>query len=144
MSRDAEPLLTDAGACAAVIEGYTAGLDFEAYCADMRTQDAVERRLITIGEALARLSEASPDLAGRIPELRKAVGLRNRLTHVYHQIDHAVVWETAVNDIPELRRKVRALLSELSPPVLPKQEKSGKPGGDDLLDWQRPPSPFDI
>ncbi|MCY4007816.1 MAG: DUF86 domain-containing protein [Rhodobacteraceae bacterium] len=74
----------------------------------------MERRLIIIGEALNQLVSVAPDLAEKIPDLRKAIGLRNRLTHVYHDVEQIIVWDTAINDIPKLHLTVGQLLYELS------------------------------
>ncbi len=132
---------------------YTAGLQFDAYLANTEKLDSVERRLITIGEALNQLDSVAPDLAEKIPNLREAVGMRNQLTHVYHDVEQIIVWDTAVKDVPEMRRTVDTLLSELSPPS-PSEERGSSPqpaakpeppktNDDDLLSWQKPPSPFD-
>ncbi len=124
MSRDAKSLLTDVEECAEAIKESTAGLEFDTYLANREKQDSVERRLMIIGEALNQLDSVAPDLAKKIPDLRKAIGLRNRLTHVYHQIDHAAIWDTAVKDIPQLSRIIGTLLSELSSPRPSEEHKS--------------------
>ncbi|MDE0114985.1 MAG: DUF86 domain-containing protein [Albidovulum sp.] len=78
-------------------------MDFDAFSADGMTQDAVERRFLITGEALIHLNRTSPELAGRIPGLRKATGLRNQLAHMYHRIEPADIWDTAVKDLPKFR-----------------------------------------
>ncbi|MCY4007789.1 MAG: DUF86 domain-containing protein [Rhodobacteraceae bacterium] len=79
--------------------------------------------------------------------------MRNRLTHVYFETDRLAVWDTAINDIPELHKTVGQLLSELSSPS-PSEEHKTSPqpatqpeppktnDDDDLLVWQQPPDPF--
>ena len=42
----------------------------------------------------------------------KAIGLRNILTHNYASIDHETVYETALQDVPKLRRECLELLRE--------------------------------
>ncbi len=74
---------------------------------------AVARQLVLVGEALLRLSRTAPDLAARIPRLRRAVGLRNVLIHGDATLDNAVVWRTATIDLPTLRARAAALLAEL-------------------------------
>jgi uncharacterized protein with HEPN domain len=61
------------------------------YCA------AVERQFQIIGEALNRLSQAAPELAARITDLRRAVGMRNVLIHAYRRVDDDAVWQTLQN-----------------------------------------------
>ncbi|MBI3516114.1 MAG: DUF86 domain-containing protein, partial [Proteobacteria bacterium] len=55
----------------------------------------------------------SPELAARIPDLARAVALRNMLIHGYAAVDDSVVWRTARDDLPKLRQAVATLLAEL-------------------------------
>ena len=98
-------------ACRA-IGRHTAGMDFAAYERDEKTRDAVERRLGIIGEALNRAAFLDPSLADRIPELRKIVGLRNRVIHGYDAVDHEIVWDVVENKLPLLQSSVEHLLGE--------------------------------
>jgi uncharacterized protein with HEPN domain len=56
---------------------------------------AVERQFEIIGEALNQLSNETPHLAARVPNLRRAVAMRNVLIHAYRRVDNGAVWETA-------------------------------------------------
>lgn len=113
MQHDPRAWLWDVRRAADRIATYIAPHDFEKYQADSMLRDAVERQLEIIGEALNRLSRESPDLAERIPDLRKAVAMRNVLIHAYRDVDNAEVWRTVQSDLPILRATVAALLSEL-------------------------------
>ncbi len=113
MPRDPLFALQDIADSAEAIANYTAGLDEEAFLADAMRRDAVERRFMAIGEALSRLDRAAPELAARIPMLRKAVGFRNILAHDYDDVDSEIVWSAALHSLPELRRTVESLISEL-------------------------------
>ncbi|MBF0462923.1 MAG: DUF86 domain-containing protein [Magnetococcales bacterium] len=81
--------------------GYLEGTDKMRFVADVRTQDAVVRRLEIIGEASRRLSEQS---RASLPELpwRAMVSMRNLMIHEYDGVDYALVWETVKNDLPPL------------------------------------------
>lgn len=50
-------------------------------------RSAVERKLGIIGEAFAKLEEADPALTENFPELRKIIGMRNRIVHGYGNVD---------------------------------------------------------
>jgi len=44
--------------------------------------------------------------------VEKAIGLRSILTHNYASVDHETVYETALQDVPKLRRECLELLRE--------------------------------
>ncbi len=77
-------------ACETIL-AYTEGYDRERYLGDRKTQDAVERQLLKIAEAAARLDElAEADLPDQ--PWRQIRGLGNRLRHEYDNIDGALIW----------------------------------------------------
>ena len=84
MSRDPKILLEQVDEAAAEVEHYVDGLDYAEFRRNRMMQGSVKYSFIVIGEALNRLSQISPGLAERIPELRQAVDFRNRMTHGYH------------------------------------------------------------
>ena len=73
-------------------------------------QDAVERNLITIGEAINLLLKRESAIA--ISNARRIVDTRNRLTHGYDDIDCSQVWNIIINHLPTLRNEVQELLGE--------------------------------
>lgn len=113
MRHDPRAFLWDAHASAETIARFVSGRSLDAYRADEMLRAAVERHLGVIGEALKRLEREDPTLAARIPELRLAVALRNRLIHGYATLDDAVIWRTATTDVPALAAVIAGLLEEL-------------------------------
>jgi uncharacterized protein with HEPN domain len=69
---------------------------------DLRTQDAILRRMETLSEATTHLSD---ELKARYPEIdwRKIADFRNRLAHGYVELRLDLVWDTIVNDLPALQ-----------------------------------------
>lgn len=112
---DARVLLADVENAAADIERYLDGVDRIAYIGADEKQAAVERKFEIIGEALNRLHVIDPDLSQRIPQLRRIVDFRNLLSHGYDRVIPERVWTYANNNLPELRRIVQALITELGP-----------------------------
>ena len=78
---------------AEAIQNYIEGYSREDFLKDPKTQDAVLRRLLVIGEAAARLTSETEARFEEIP-FRKMAGLRNRVVHDYGQIDLEIVWDT--------------------------------------------------
>ena len=87
-------------------------LDFEQFRSDKKTFDAVVRNFEIIGEAARRVSATYQGAHPEIP-WRKIIGQRNILAHEYGQIDHALLYKTATEDIPELVGQLQLLLPPL-------------------------------
>jgi uncharacterized protein with HEPN domain len=97
---------------AGFIDADTAGLTFDAFLADRRTRQAVERNFEIMGEAVNRLRRHAPEIAERISASNQIVGFRNQLSHGYDRIDYPTVWRAVQEALPELRSEVEALLRE--------------------------------
>ena len=72
-------------------------------------RSAVERQFEIIGEALNQLSKVDPEVASRIPELRRIVAFRNILIHGYATVDDALVWQALVDKLPGLQEALNKL-----------------------------------
>ncbi|MCY4610810.1 MAG: DUF86 domain-containing protein [Gammaproteobacteria bacterium] len=116
MHRDPRVLLADIDRAGADIERFTRDIDSDAYAENAMVQAAVERKFEVVGEALNRLHQDHPELAARIPGLRKVVDFRNLLAHSYDRVVTELVWDYAKSNLPQLRRSVQDLLVELDPP----------------------------
>ncbi|MCU7928716.1 MAG: DUF86 domain-containing protein [Candidatus Thiodiazotropha sp. (ex Dulcina madagascariensis)] len=73
---------------------------------------AIERSIEIIGEAARRVSAAYQAAHPEIP-WREIIGQRNILAHEYGQIDHALLYKTSTEDIPELINQLQMLLPPL-------------------------------
>ncbi len=91
-------------------------------------RSAVEPEFIVIGEAVSMLAKFWPDKFRRLSDGRKIIGFRNILTHNYASVDHEIVYETALQDVPKLRRECVEILSESEDVVTDGPEES--PGAD--------------
>jgi uncharacterized protein with HEPN domain len=111
--RQAEVLVADALQAAEEIGSFIGNIDFNAFLSDSKTRRAVEREFTIIGEALAALARAAPDIAISIDDLPRIVGFRNVLIHGYAQIDHAKVWEITTLRLPALTEQLRVILARL-------------------------------
>ncbi len=93
------------------IRAYTAGMTFEAFLKDTKTQDAVIRNLEIIGEATKRLSD---EVRQRYPAVpwRSMAAVRDRLIHDYFGISLDVVWEIVSVELGEVALQVEGILRE--------------------------------
>ena len=71
--------------------------------ANAMMRSAVERQLEILGEACSRLDKLDDQMTQAIPDIRLAIGLRNRIIHSYDAVDDAVVHETVQEDLQNLK-----------------------------------------
>lgn len=64
-----------------------------------------------IGEAASHIGNETREKHADIP-WNQIVSMRNRLVHVYFDIDTAQVWKTLTEDIPELMTRLQNMLDE--------------------------------
>jgi len=93
------------------ISVYTAGMDYDAFLADIKTQDAVTRNLEIIGEAVKNLSTELRQLHADVP-WRSMAGVRDRLIHDYFGVNLDIVWEIISNELPRLVEPLEKILDE--------------------------------
>jgi uncharacterized protein with HEPN domain len=111
MNRAVPLLLGELLEATELVAQYTAGLTFDDFAASTEKQDAVVRRLAVIGEAVKGLPEP---FRARYPEVPwcSIAGARDVLVHEYFRVDLELAWEMVQNDLPELARNVRRILTE--------------------------------
>lgn len=110
--KNTQTLLLDALREGRALQRSTAGLKFEQYELNEEKQAAVERWLILVGEALNQAAALDPELREQTPELRRIVGLRNRLVHGYGYTDQEIIWDVIMQKVPVLRSALERLLPD--------------------------------
>ena len=111
MNNEIKKLLKDILNSIEAIDNYTGFKKiFNDYDHNFLVQDAVERNLITIGEAMNGLLKIAPETS--ITNARKIVNTRNRLTHGYDEIDSTQIWNIIINYLPTLKVEVVKLLEQ--------------------------------
>jgi len=90
----------------------SAGLQRDSFLANETLKRAFVRSVEIIGEATKHVPD---DFRQQHPnfEWRSMAGMRDRLIHGYFGVDYELVWDVAVNKIPQLRDQLNNLLSEL-------------------------------
>ena len=112
MSRSWPLRVQDIAAAIDEIVEFADNMTFEQFCADRRTQKAVIANFSIIGEAASHIPEEITNSYLTIP-WQSMKDMRNVVVHVYFGVDHAVVWKTIREDLPEVRKPLQILLESV-------------------------------
>ena len=88
-------------------------MTFEQFVKDKRTYYAVMKNVEVVGEAAYMLTKAFKKAHVEIP-WNVVQGMRHVLVHDYANITSETLYDTAVNNIPELRNQVARYLCEVN------------------------------
>ena len=80
---------------------------------DVKTQDAVIRKMEIIGEAVKRLPSEIRESNPLVPWKRMA-GMRDKLVHDYADVDLVILWNVARHEIPDLQNVVNEVLRHIN------------------------------
>ena len=81
------------------IAKFVKGADFDTFCRDRKTVDAVVRNLEVMGEAARHVPDSVREKFAQIP-WEDIVGMRSILIHEYFGIDFEILWHTVQADVP--------------------------------------------
>jgi uncharacterized protein with HEPN domain len=93
------------------IQEYVRGVQFDQLIDDLKTQDAIIRNLLIIGEAAKLFSDEFKSNYSSLP-YREMTGLRDRLAHDYFGINYDIVWDIIQVDLPALRAELASIKFE--------------------------------
>jgi len=88
---------------------FTEGRDASALEDDVVLERALRYSIGIIGEAASHISTELRDQSEYIP-WADIIGMRNFLFHAYFKIEPEILWQTAVDSIPELAEQLEVLL----------------------------------
>jgi len=109
MPRDYKQQLDDILQSTTFIREYVKDMDYKAFEADRKTQDAVVRNLEIIGEAARILPDEVRKKSSEI-EWHKIIALRNILIHEYFGVNLKIIWDVIQNKLDALQTTCRRLL----------------------------------
>jgi len=112
MSPDAPKYLWDARQAGAKALRFVRGKSFDDYLKDDLLRSAVERQLEILGEALSQLRKSDAQTAAGVPELARAVALRNILIHAYATVDDRLVWGVVESHLQAVLDGIAVLLPD--------------------------------
>ena len=96
---------------ATTIAGFVKGRERQELDSDVLLAFALIRAIEIFGEAASRITPETRSAITDLPWLA-IVGMRNRLVHVYFDVDHDILWKAATDEIPSLVPILRSLVAE--------------------------------
>lgn len=88
---------------------HTKGMSSEDFESNELLLDSVMFRLIQISENSDRLTPEFKEVHSDIP-WHAMRGLRNRIVHDYGKVDMSIIYDTVINDLPELLRDIESIM----------------------------------
>jgi uncharacterized protein with HEPN domain len=95
------------------IESFVKSMNYDDFINDRKTVFAVERGIEIIGEATKNIPKS---IRSKYPEVpwKDMAGMRDRISHVYHDVDLELVWKVIKQEIPSLKIMLSDILAELN------------------------------
>ena len=109
--RDERLFLQDIADSVDAILEFTKELDIEGFSESRLVYSATIREFEIIGEATIHLSDELLSNYNTIA-WRDLKDFRNILIHEYFGVDHQIVWNTIINDLPPLREVISLMIEE--------------------------------
>ena len=87
------------------VENFIDGMEFEDFIKDKKTIYSVVRAIEIIGEAAKNVPE---QVRKKYPDVpwKQMAGMRDKLIHEYFGVDLEILWETAKDDVPQLKTPI--------------------------------------
>ncbi|MGA2092306.1 MAG: DUF86 domain-containing protein [Sedimentisphaerales bacterium] len=91
------------------IEGVISSTDKARFLSDQTLKRSFVRSIEIIGEAARKVPD---DFRARHSDIdwKRIAGMRDKLIHDYFGVDYTIVWDVAINKLPELKQKITQII----------------------------------
>jgi len=109
MAKGANAFLSDIISSIETIEKHLIGVGtLKEYERSFLINDAVERRLAIIGEALSKATKLNSDI--KVSHQKKIIALRHIIVHDYDIVDSSAIWAIVKVYLPILKEEIKKYL----------------------------------
>jgi len=112
MKRDYQLFIKDIVAAMDSIKSFVGEMTLDELKADEKTSSAVIRKFEIIGEAAKHIPLKIRDKYKDV-QWKSMAGMRDRLIHAYFGIDYNLVWSAMKTEIPNLKPKLKKVISDM-------------------------------
>lgn len=112
MKRNYKLFLDDISQRIEKVESYIENMTFEEFKQDDKTVSACIREIEVIGEATKQIPKEITNRFNELPWSLMAK-MRDKLIHWYFDIDEEIVWNVAMQKLPQIKEKIDKIISEL-------------------------------
>ena len=93
------------------IAEYIDGYNYEEFKKDYKTVDAVIRNFEIIGEAAKNIPSSISSKYTNVPQ-KEMYYLRNKVSHEYFGVDYEIIWDVAINYLPDNKKQIDKILQK--------------------------------
>lgn len=94
------------------IQVYTANTDLDSFLANSMMRFACVKQIEIIGEAANSITIETRSIFTEL-EWKQIIGMRHILVHEYFGVDFDLIWQVIINDLPQLKEKVKTIINYL-------------------------------
>lgn len=95
------------------MESFIAGMSYEDFIRDTKTNFAVVRCVEIVGEAAKNIPDSIREKYKQVP-WKYLTGMRDKIAHFYFGIDLKRVWEVATVKLPPLKPDIQQILADIA------------------------------
>ncbi len=130
--RTLDQWLDDIAVAATKIVQHTSPISYEKFLSDEPIQDLVIKKIEIMGEAAKHITREHSGVAETYKHIpwSSLTRMRDRMAHGYWTVMPAILWQTATNDIPQVKNMIENVISErkkaLAAQLLRQQSELGR------------------
>ncbi len=96
------------------IEKYVDNITYDCFLSSDLLIDAISRNIEIVGEASSHIPDNIRKKYDYIP-WQTMISMRNIVIHEYFGVDYTIIWDTAIVDLPPVKKQIEEILIKEDP-----------------------------